>query len=228
MKAKGCCSNRGPIFSPLVLESWEDARVNSARAWVTEPYTSITTLSTLYSLGTVNQGRKRTTSCGSNLLKRRPRQRHYRTCDRPTKQPNHRRVSDFRTEHQDLFSTIDLRLVSKRPRAIVITTKKRSRFRTKCIPSVSNGRWKYLVRSLKKLLIVKSALIRTEYPGYPPTLNLKHSPDAITNQSHPHQPNPTLPNGQAKSRTGSSIATTKPSPADACPSRRSVISRFTG
>ena len=63
---------------------------------------------------------------------------------------------------------------------------------------VSNGRWKYLVRSLKKLLIVQSALIRTEYPWYPPTLNLKHSPDAITNQSYPHQPNPTLPNGQGE------------------------------
>jgi len=65
---------------------------------------------------------------------------------------------------------------------------------------VSNGRWKYLVRSLENLLIVQCALVCAKYPRYPPTLNLKSSPSTITNQPYPHQPNPALPKGQGKEK----------------------------
>ncbi len=73
-----------------------------------------------------------------------------------------------------------------------------------------DGRWKYLVRSLEKPLIVQSALICAEYPGYPPTLNLKHSPRAIANQPEPDQPHPALPNAQGEKQNREQHGERKP------------------
>ena len=63
---------------------------------------------------------------------------------------------------------------------------------------VPDGRWKYFVRSTESFLIIQGALIRTQDPRDPPTLNLHSSPKAITNQPYPHQPDPALPNGESE------------------------------
>jgi hypothetical protein len=59
-----------------------------------------------------------------------------------------------------------------------------------------------LIGSPQSLLIRLCSRIRAENPRYPPTLHLQKCPDAVANDTEPHQPNEALPKRDREQQKG--------------------------